>query len=379
MVVRLWKRRWKNKQGKIGYTWVAKIRLQDGRELRKHLNAKTKLEAYSALQEIVEQLAKSPPDLKHVGEEKTPIKHLGPALDEFLENSKGQVKLHTWRNYRFVVDLIMRYLPEKLKLSDMDRNRAERMFRQMQRDYNKNSPATLNTYLRTIKAIFNKLLEVELIEKNPFQFIKRLKVPPRKRMLTLGEVNRLINHAREHGDRDIYQFIMVVLLTGGRRSEIEAIRICDYDKERKLLRTPAIKTTGKLIPATGMLAEVLDELTCPDNNENHQPDPKARIFPYKGDYYVRRVRIMLDYLGIEMVSPIHGLRHTFATLNLLDGVDLRSVSKALGHTSQAVTEAFYAHDTIVAGGAAFENVERRLRGMCEVIVEDDPNDLEVDE
>jgi hypothetical protein len=33
----------------------------------------------------------------------------------------------------------------------------------------------------------------------------------------------------------------------------------------------------------------------------------------------------------------------------------------------------------VAGGAAFENVERRLRGMCEVIVEDDQEDLEFDD
>ena len=67
MVVRLWKRKWKNKRGKISYTWVAKIRLQDGREVRKHLNAKTKLDAYAALQKVVEQLAKSPPVLQCVG------------------------------------------------------------------------------------------------------------------------------------------------------------------------------------------------------------------------------------------------------------------------------------------------------------------------
>jgi len=375
MVVRLWKRKWKNKRGKISYTWVAKIRLQDGREVRKHLNAKTKLDAYAALQKVVEQLAKSPPVLQCVGEEDEEITQVGLALDDFLVRSKSQVKLHTWHNYRFVVDLIKRYLPTKLKLSDVDRNRAERMFLQMQLDYSNNSPATLNTYLRTIKAIFNNLLAAELIVKNPFRFIKFLRVPPRKRMLTLEEVGRLLDYAREHAERDIYNFILVVLLTGGRRSEIEALRIRDYDREHKLLRTPEIKTTSKAIPATGLLAEVLDELTNLGDGTT-QPNPDDRMFPYTGDHYQGKVRIMLNQLDIEMASPIHGLRHTFATLNLLDGVNLRTVSKALGHTTQAVTEAFYAHDNLVAGGAAFENVERRLRRMCEIVVEEDQVNLD---
>ena len=76
-------------------------------------------------------------------------------------------------------------------------------------------------------------------------------------------------------------------------------------------------------------------------------------------------------LNIDIAQPIHGLRHTFATMNLIDGIPLRSVSKALGHSSQAVTEMFYAHDNMVAGGAAFENVERRLRGMHGVMMDAD--------
>ena len=43
--------------------------------------------------------------------------------------------------------------------------------------------------------------------------------------------------------------------------------------------------------------------------------------------------------GVEESS--HAFRHTFAIELLKSGVDVRSVSKALGHSSVAITERFY--------------------------------------
>jgi len=39
----------------------------------------------------------------------------------------------------------------------------------------------------------------------------------------------------------------------------------------------------------------------------------------------------------------HGLRHTFGSVLVMNGVDIFTVSKILGHTSTRTTEQFYLH------------------------------------
>ncbi len=49
-----------------------------------------------------------------------------------------------------------------------------------------------------------------------------------------------------------------------------------------------------------------------------------------------------DEAGLTEIG-MHGLRHTFATLLLQSGADLKTVSTALGHSSVAITADLYAH------------------------------------
>lgn len=41
---------------------------------------------------------------------------------------------------------------------------------------------------------------------------------------------------------------------------------------------------------------------------------------------------------------MHGLRHTFATLGVQSGMDIKSLSSILGHSSAAMTLDIYASD-----------------------------------
>ena len=56
-------------------------------------------------------------------------------------------------------------------------------------------------------------------------------------------------------------------------------------------------------------------------------------------YFQKLYRKVFRAAGIEESS--HAFRHTFAIELLKSGVDVRSVSKALGHSSVAITERFY--------------------------------------
>ena len=52
--------------------------------------------------------------------------------------------------------------------------------------------------------------------------------------------------------------------------------------------------------------------------------------------------VLAEGAKIPMITP-HALRHTFGTRWLQAGGDIYKLSKILGHSSVAVTEAHYAH------------------------------------
>jgi integrase len=65
--------------------------------------------------------------------------------------------------------------------------------------------------------------------------------------------------------------------------------------------------------------------------------------------------------GVPKIT-FHGLRHTFATLALLDGIPSKVVAEALGHSSTRVTEDLYQHVTPGMKADATTRVAALLRG-----------------
>lgn len=65
-----------------------------------------------------------------------------------------------------------------------------------------------------------------------------------------------------------------------------------------------------------------------------------------------------DELGRDLLSRrrLHDLRHSSASIQLAEGVDLTLVSKRLGHSSPSITGTLYAHLLRPAGQAAAEKV-----------------------
>ena len=84
----------------------------------------------------------------------------------------------------------------------------------------------------------------------------------------------------------------------------------------------------------------------------------------------KRYYRILAAAGIEK-KGLHSLRHTFATLALQNGVDVKTVSSILGHFSAGFTLDTYAHVTTTAqreaakkmdGGAGAEGAMRKIPG-----------------
>ena len=156
----------------------------------------------------------------------------------------------------------------------------------------------------------------------------------RQRFLSLEETKRLIGFIAEDKNRAAAQAIMLLLLTGARRSEVTQAKWEDVDWEKRVLLVPVAKsgrprTIALNAGAFAVLKSIPRDPECP----YVFPTRHVGLF-YPWDRIRRRA-------GLSDVR-LHDLRHSFASFLVNQGVSLYVVQGLLGHASARMTQR-YAH------------------------------------
>ncbi len=79
------------------------------------------------------------------------------------------------------------------------------------------------------------------------------------------------------------------------------------------------------------------------------------------DFITHKFSQVLRKYGLRPIR-FHDLRHTFSTLALQNGVDIKTVSGMLGHYSAGFTLDTYAHVTTAAQKEAAKTMDNLLSG-----------------
>ena len=135
------------------------------------------------------------------------------------------------------------------------------------------------------------------------------------------------------------------LTTGLRRGELLALQWTDLDiKNRTLAVTKQVnRINGELVVSPPKTRNSVRTLALPQQAVDlliaeHKKHPRnLYMFPspktgtmYDPDAFRRTHDKILKAIGAEHIR-FHDLRHTFATLSLKSGVDVKTLSGALGH------------------------------------------------
>lgn len=204
---------------------------------------------------------------------------------------------------------------------------------------------SINTKIRAVKAFYNFLIDEEKIGDCSRKL--RLVKQSRQEIIPLSddEIYILLNSFDISDNLELRNkcIVLVMLDSGLRRSEVSRLRVSDIDIRNKHILVNGKGSKQRIVPLGDTAVEFLLLYL-----ERFSVRLGQRSAPFFSDrcgnpLEVNAIDKIFDKLkqitGIDRLHP-HLLRHTFATLYIVDGGDLETLRILMGHSSIAITQIY---------------------------------------
>lgn len=228
-------------------------------------------------------------------------------------------------------------------------------------------------YVSNVSRIFDFAIKQGYVSENP---AKKIVMPRKKKNLQEKEINfytkdelkKLLEYAKNNEPFQIYTFFFLLANTGCRQGEILGLQwdCINFEEKvltikqtltrgknrRQYLEEPKTKKSRRKIPLTDETISILKKWRLIQKEECLKLgvnifDGKQFVFcDEKGEpIQLSHPRLWLHRIskraGIPKLSP-HALRHAFATILIGQGINFKTVSELLGHSSVSMTLDTYA-------------------------------------
>jgi site-specific recombinase XerD len=272
------------------------------------------------------------------------------AYDEFILSRKANNfsnKTVTW--YKILLSRFTQFLQKKDVLAIETVNATH--IRLFMEDIKPNiSSETLHNFYRAIKTFFNWLQFEEHIEKNPIKFITAPKKEKKHmRVFTLDEIEKLLAFFDRNtffGARN-YAICTMLFDSGIRRAELCNIKLSEINHQQGTILIHGKGSKDRLVPVGQTCRRILSSYMKKRNEylkEYSKPQCEYLFINKLGrkiaeGYLTDIFATLKKKLGMkgERISP-HTWRHTFAKSFLLNGGDIFSLQKILGHADITTTK-----------------------------------------
>jgi integrase len=184
------------------------------------------------------------------------------------------------------------------------------------------SNTTFNNNLTFVKAIFNYLIDQEILQINPAERIK-----PLPQQITKHKYfdDKTFNKIKKEADPELLSFIMFLYHTGTRPNEARQLTDKNILRDRKLLFIPASISKNKkddYVPLTDWVLK------------NYQP------FKQPVNYYGQRFAELKKKLGLDSNYTLYSIKHTRAIHLAQDKADPYTIMQLFRHSGLDITMAY---------------------------------------
>ena len=334
----------------------------DGKRIIKNVLGKTQAECKSKLNELIQ--ASQELDMVR-SDDLTVADWVTQWYDLYAKpNIRPSTQEFYWNHIRFHI------IPQigKIKLRKLTSRDVQKLYNHVKtqgRVNAKNGKTELsNSYVRGLHMMLHNCMEravkERLIPRNPTEDCIIPK-NEKKEMKTLRPEN-IHDYLKAAEEYDVFALFFLELNTGLRKGELVALLWEDVDTENMTISVSkqASKVKGGIeitrpktetsIRKLAVSPEVIEVLKA--EHDRHPDNPCLFPSPKTGTYYhpdsiANLHKKILKKAGLEHIR-LHDLRHTFATLALQNGVDIKTVSGMLGHYDAGFTLRTYTHATAAA-------------------------------
>ncbi len=274
-------------------------------------------------------------------------------MEDYLHVCEAQRELNnkTVKAYRIDITQFLDYLTQNQLL--LDKSGINNYLDYLHEKYRQR---TVKRKIASIKAFFNYLDYEEKIENNPFNRVRvRFKeeqlLPRSVSQETIEELLKYMYQQRVNNEfskwkrrlilRDIC-VIELLFMTGMRISELCELHKDSIDLSKGIICVYGKGSKERIIPiGNTKIVRLLWEY-----KETFEKEMRKNFFVnrYGEPLSTQSVRLMIQYYtkcaGIEQHITPHMIRHSFATLLLEKGVDIRIIQQLLGHASIVTTQIY---------------------------------------
>ena len=354
----------------------------------KNVLAKTKSECVEKLKQLQEQYA--PPKSDKV----KPEMPFGEWMDFWYQNySKPKLRPTTQTGYEGRI--YQHIIPELggIPLNQLTQNDLQQFYARLKKSgrllhvehYGQGlSDRMVRACHMNCRSALERAVQEGLIRVNP---AVGCKLPPKKaremQVLTREEIQRFLIQAKAEG---YFELFLLELTTGLRRGELLALQWDDLNLEtgelkitKQVYRTkedgllisqPKTKSSIRTVSLPPPLLAILKEYRECVNSRWMFPSPVKEDSPLDPAYIRTRLHLILEHAQCKQIR-FHDLRHTFATIALGNGMDVKTLSAMLGHVSAVTTLDIYTHITGDMQRAAAASIDRSI-GKAEPQEETEP-------
>lgn len=205
----------------------------------------------------------------------------------------------------------------------------------------KRSPSTVNRYVAALSHVLSRCVQWKWIAVNPASGVEKDKEPRgRVRFLSDDERAALLTACKESRNRHLYPIVMLALLTGARRGELETLEWSQIDAKRRVAVVHETKNGERRVlplatPAWAALeahrkVRVLGSVFVFPSQNGKKPANTEEAW--------RQAR---SRSGIQDFR-FHDLRHSCASYLAMNGATPGEIAEVLGHKTLQMVKR-YAH------------------------------------
>lgn len=338
--------------------WCYRYRYYDALGNRKEKSEQgfqSEKEAYKALLEVKASIVNG--DIKQVENSNLTISEW---LDIWFETHKSDWKITSQLQRENAIKYQMKPLLGKYKLAELDKTTYKRVFiNELMKKY---EPSTVRLFHRLFKVAVNAAVDSEIIPRNRFTKITiQGSEETDDNFLTAEELKVFLSSAKDMENITNYTMILLLAYTGVRKGEALGLKWNDVDfkgktvtisrtRDKQGVRTPKTKNSYRTIRIDDSLIHQLKlYLTwCKQTMltfGKHLSDDDFIFISYQSGtpmgentlkYCFERI---IKKTGLKTITP-HGLRHTHATILIVQKQPVTVIAERLGNTPQMIWDTY---------------------------------------